>query len=319
MGEVAYVRPTKPADSIACLAHQGDEQLPSGHLAVYCGFDQWSSSAPLRDTRAEHSDCTCCPGQTAKDQRRTRPGERHHARPEIPRRPNWSVQLDVEGSGPGPRWPRTRLRQARDSPAGPRGCAPPATRGQTAAPTPATGTRPAPPRAAHQAYSTSIGWARTASQAPARTTAHPPGAAFASGTTATAVGRSGSPRDHKAGRHAPRQIRRLGCRCRVNWTTGAREPDDRRVPRLVVPLPACAPDAATTTRQGDDVAGRGPPPRAPPSRQPGRRRSSATPEGPGRDQARDLALLIISGGAQVRALPLLEWTGSPVHADTSWQ
>jgi hypothetical protein len=190
----------------------------------------------LRVTHAEHFDCSRCPGQTGKDRRRTRPDERNHARPEIPQRPNWSVQLVVGGrSSPGPRWPRTRSRQARESPAGSPGCAPPATRGHTAAPTPATGTRPAPQRAAHQAHATSIGWARTASQAPARTTAHPPGAASASGTTATAVGRSGSPRDHKAGRHAPRQIRRIGCQCSVNRTTSAREPDDRRVPRLVGP------------------------------------------------------------------------------------
>src|SRR3954470_22826662 len=80
----------------------------------------------------------------------------------------------------------------------------------------------------HQAHATSIGWARIASRAPARTTADPPAATSASGTTATALGRSDSPTDHKAGQHPPRQIRRIGYPSPLTRTTGAREPDDQR-------------------------------------------------------------------------------------------
>ncbi len=146
----------------------------------------------------------------------------------MPTRPTSGAARDASAGLRCLRWPRTRSRRLPDSPAGLPGCAPAATRGHTGAPTPATGTLPAPRQAAHQAHATSIGWARIASRAPARTTAHPPAAASASGTTATALGRSGSPADHKAGQHPPRQIRRIGYRCRVNRTTGAREPDNQR-------------------------------------------------------------------------------------------
>jgi len=183
----------------------------------------------------------------------------------MPTRPTSGAARDASAWLRCPRWPRTRSRRLPDSPAGPPGCAPAATRGHTGAPTPATGTLPAPRRAAHQAHATSIGWAHSASRAPARTTAHPPAAASASGTTATALGRSGSPADHKVGQHPPRQIRRTGYRCRVNRTTGAREPDDprcqtepkvrrrrvaattRRRPRRAKPIAAVPP-----TQQTDD-------------------------------------------------------------------